>query len=302
MKQKIARITSKYKKDDKSLDICAPLYKGDSDTCYTLELLQDIAQAVNIYFKTREAIKITDSKKYLLAELTEALKDVSDDQVGWLKQTFINNYLYKKYGDKIERIFLPEGPAGRYEWLSTTDIEYVSKLYPDKYPEFAFFGAVPLDFGKLSWCNIKNINYSELEKTKTKLGVIFNLDYSHQKGSHWVGLYSDLKTAEVYYFDSYGSEPPREVDILMDRICSYLRTKGKSPIKRHSTFRHQYGNSECGVFSMVFIIRLLIGDKFEDIQKYHMTDAVINECRDLFFRNGPNVGGSDNKCKKLLKL
>jgi hypothetical protein len=37
-------------------------------------------------------------------------------------------------------------------------------------------------------------------------------------GSHWTALYSDLNNGGIYYFDSYGNEPPREVQVLMQRI------------------------------------------------------------------------------------
>ena len=48
--------------------------------------------------------------------------------------------------------------------------------------------------------------------------------------------------------------------------------------------RHQYKNSECGVYSLNFILRLLNGHTFEEISKNKVLDDDINKCRDTYFR------------------
>ncbi len=301
----IAPITSKHNKDDKKINICAPHRKGDEDTCYNTDELKEIANAINVYFSTEKMnkkgfkfIEIGD-KKQLLKDITTALRDSCPDQISWLKKTFIRD----KLKDKEEEIFLPEGPDKRYEWLSTSDIEKTTNLYQKKYPEFIFYGAVPMDFDEFPMYKIRNINYDELEKKgKTKIGIVFNLDYSHQSGSHWVALYTDLLTGEIYYFDSTSSPPTAEVNKLMNRIEQYLVGRKKNVTKKHNTTKHQKGGSECGVYSIIFILRMVQGDSFDDIARERMSDEVINQCRDLLFRNGPNIGGHDNQCKKFLRL
>ena len=47
--------------------------------------------------------------------------------------------------------------------------------------------------------------------------------------------------------------------------------------------RHQYKSSECGVYSMNFIIRLLNGETFNKITEERMSDDEVNRCRDKFF-------------------
>ena len=48
--------------------------------------------------------------------------------------------------------------------------------------------------------------------------------------------------------------------------------------------RHQYKNSECGVYSLNFILRLLNGNKFNDIVSKKVLDDEINQCRDKYFK------------------
>ena len=47
--------------------------------------------------------------------------------------------------------------------------------------------------------------------------------------------------------------------------------------------RHQYKNSECGVYSMNFIIRLLNGESFKNITENKTLDDPMNRCRDKYF-------------------
>ena len=54
---------------------------------------------------------------------------------------------------------------------------------------------------------------------------------------------------------------------------------------RYSQIRNQYKNSECGVYSMNFIIRLLHGTKFDKIISQKVPDDTINECREVYFNN-----------------
>ena len=58
--------------------------------------------------------------------------------------------------DHLEnKVFRPEGPQGRFEWLSTLDINKVLYQYEEKYPDFKFLGAVPLDFIELDYLHLK---------------------------------------------------------------------------------------------------------------------------------------------------
>ena len=99
-----------------------------------------------------------------------------------------------------------------------------------------------------------------------KIGFIFNLDRSGESGSHWVSLFSDLEKNRIYFFDSVGDHPMREVVTLMDRIEEFCKKNNNIPIDRqYNKKKHQHGNSECGVYSVSFILRLLDGETFDEI-------------------------------------
>ena len=54
--------------------------------------------------------------------------------------------------------------------------------------------------------------------------------------------------------------------------------------KFFNNVRFQYKNSECGVYSMYFIISLLNGQKFKDFIKNIIDDDTINKLRYKYYR------------------
>lgn len=53
---------------------------------------------------------------------------------------------------------------------------------------------------------------------------------------------------------------------------------------RHNDVQHQHGGSECGVYAISFILRLLDGESFDEIIKNRISDEEIKSCRKLYFR------------------
>ena len=156
--------------------------------------------------------------------------------------------------------------------------------------------------------------YNELLGIKNKkypiktIGLVPNLDNHDQSGSHWVAVYANLETGQIYYFDSYGYRPEKRIREFAKRIAEwkykkdtgkvininadeYMKKEGPSNELekkydiRYSQIRNQYKNSECGVYSMNFIIRLLHGTKFDKIISQKVPDDTINECREVYFNN-----------------
>jgi Ulp1 family protease len=56
----------------------------------------------------------------------------------------------------------------------------------------------------------------------------------------------------------------------------------KSDIQ-HNKIRHQQKGSECGVYSINFILRLLKGETFDEITNNITLDEEVNKCRKVYF-------------------
>lgn len=289
---------------------CAPNKTYSEGSCFTLDQLKKMAESYNNFINEDKIkgsqISINNNKRNLIKELTIRLENRCKDQICWLKQNFIK---VLKDDDIFGNTFRPVGPNGKFEWLSTTHINDVMNQYEIKYPDFKFYGAIPIDFDELPFLGIRDIEYDNIYKEKKKLGFVFNLDEHWQSGSHWVALYSNLENGQIFFFDSYGKRPEKRIRALVKRmsrwchnkhnctdICSvtdgsdsYMKKDIKNNIEKklkieYNRNRHQYKNSECGVYSLNFILRLLNGDSFEKITKNKVLDDEINDCRDVYFR------------------
>jgi hypothetical protein len=203
---------------------------------------------------------------------------------------WLNQIRDPKLRKKIDRyMFAPDQPyewkRNPNEWLSNYDILNVLEQYELVYPNFEFIGPTPIDFDtrlggesnaynignerkspegagkKCVWNDLCHFSLKEkIREKKTKIGIIFNLDKHDESGSHWVSLFIDIKRRFLFYFDSAGGDMPPEIKALIDRIQSQakeLRFRFKS--YTNGNHDHQKGNTECGMYSLFFIVTMLTG-------------------------------------------
>ena len=157
---------------------------------------------------------------------------------------------------------------------------------------FVFFGPTPIDFdkrllfGQCVWNDICKLDLQTLiSQGKTKLGFIFNIDPHHKAGSHWVAMYIDLDTGETTYMDSYGVEAPKEVIVLYERLRRQAAAIGRKLSFNAISRRHQKGDSECGMYSLSFIINMLAGNvAAEDFEMKRIPDNKMRTMRTKYFR------------------
>lgn len=290
---------------------CAPSKKFEKNSCFTMDGLKDIATAFNTYvymkkIKGKKVIVISDDKQDLLNQIDDRLKDICDDQLCWLEQDFIKVIEHEKREELVDNTFRPDGPKGRFTWLSTTDIDAVLNQY-DFHKDFEFLGTVPMDFDDLPVLNINNLNFDDLyDKGIYKLGMVINTDEHYKSGQHWIAFYADLKKKQIYFSDSYARVPEDRVRNLVERIAIWMAKKyhnftdkpsakfmmkdKKNNIEslpgidiRYNQTRHQYKNSECGVYSMHFVLWLLEGKTFDEYIFKQITDDEINQFREKYF-------------------
>ncbi len=284
----VEKVTPKNDSDKK----CGPTISFENGSCIPLDLLVKMAIVYNkknkensiSLFDTLEELSPDKYKTYLLFEFQKRFKNTHHSE--WVNNKIFDN-LSKEDKEFLQTsVFRPEGPQGQFQWLSTIDINKTLVQYENKYPDFVFLGAVPIDFNELDYYPFKKMNFNELRKEgKNRLGVIFNLDEHYKGGSHWVSLFSDLEKGQIYFSDSYGRKPEKRINHFMERIKDYLETCNLDNIDmRHNQTQHQKGNSECGVYSINFILRLLKGKTFDHLTRKRLTDEKVNKCRFRYFK------------------
>lgn len=274
--------------------VCAPGKVFENGSCFTLNSLITMADAYNKdnptnkikLNKTYETLHPHKYKKYLVKEFQKKLQKECKSQQCWTMQSFMRHISTIIQDEINDFTFRPSGPEGKFEWLNTMHIDDVMKQYEKKYPEFKFIGTVPIDFDDLPVLGIKDLNFGDLIKEgKTKIGFVFNLDEHWKSGSHWVALYANLKDGEIYFGDSYGTRPDKRIRHLMNRINRFCRSELgiKTTDVNYNKVRQQFKNSECGVYSINFIVRLLKGTTLDEIMKNPVSDDRINKCRSVYF-------------------
>lgn len=270
-------------------------YKAFDGTCYSYEDLLRLVREWNLLNHNNKIIikKNVDSK-----EIWNSLKEKMincNSEYCWLDN--IEKMSGKKKSiEELKNNFRPEMPDEWHykntEWLSSLDIENVLFQYDDEFPEFKFMGAIPIDFnekisetGSCVSNNMCNFNLKKLKNQgKTKIGIVFNLDKHNESGSHWIAMYLDLNRKDLGYWDSYGYEPPNEVIEFINKVQNQSNKYWKCKFKEYiNKTRHQYKNSECGMYCINFIVQLLEGNKYLKVFKNIINDDIMNSYREKYF-------------------
>jgi hypothetical protein len=284
---------------------CSPKFADQTISCFTKEALLKITNAYNRRYGQKIKAGNSHTKKQIWENLQSELSDrCGQDETCWLEQDFL-----KRNAMGLNQYFKPLAPIGRYQWLTTDDIENVMAQYDDKYRNFKFVGALPMDFMDLPWQEAKYLQkLNPATENYDHIGVIFNLDPSNKSGSHWVALNIDNQKKEIAFFDSYGNKHtlpnkykmpftdsygqqignqvpvPKEIQDFIFQLHRRITQSGGSPYKmKVNTIQHQYANSECGIYSMLFLLKCH-NNSFEKITQDIVVDEIANQFRDKFFR------------------
>ncbi len=279
---------------------CAPNPNNNLDyTCYTSEGLNKLKVLWNIRHPDNQ-IK-TNHPKEIWKSLKNKMGNVCDIESCWLKQNFIRE---KIDSDLLNYTFAPTAPdewnKNPTEWLSTIDIMKVMKQYEKVFPCFSFIGPSPIDFdtkkafGECVWeelCNFALRDY--IVDNKNKIGIIFNTDKHYNSGEHWVALFINISKKMIVYFDSYGVEHndeavPKEIKRFINRVIKQGSALGIHFEFKYNKIRHQLSDSECGMYSLYFIIEMLNDTPLELLLEERIEDERVFALRNLYF-NKTNI-------------
>jgi len=180
------------------------------------------------------------------------------------------------------------------EWLSSIDIENVEKQYMKLFKKYKFLGCIPIDFDLKSKSGKCLVNFLCSLKIKDLIsqgfyqyGIVFNTDKHDGPGQHWFALYCDIRPeleyGRVTYFDSYANKPESEIKVLMSRWKTEIDSLNlfKKPLElSRNTTKHQFKDSECGMYSLYFHHCCLLEIPMDE----RIPDEVINKFRQLLFK------------------
>jgi hypothetical protein len=300
---------------------CAPSKKYSNGSCFSLDTLIKIAKNYNT--KNKDKIDINLPKQELVDTLKNKLSDKCDEQTCWLRLDIVkeldnediltNTFRPKGPSKKYEWLSTTHINDVIKQYQSMHKDFIFLGAVPLDFEDLPVLGISDLNFADLE------------KQGKTKIGMVINLDEHYKNGSHWVALYTDLKKNQIYYFDSLGRRPLKRTRKYINKITKYMYNKkynttlplndvvdkiksvknlpetninkvikstqylnnlfnGGFDIK-YNHIQHQFDNSECGVYSINFVVRLVGGESFDSVINDITKDEEMNANRKLYFRN-----------------
>jgi len=276
---------------------CSPSHKKNKGefTCFSNDDLYKLRDLWNM--RHPDAIIKTNEPKEIWDSLKKYMGSVCNKESCWLKQNFVGDAKTRK---ELEDAFAPKSPnewkKNPNEWLSSVDILDVMKQYEKAYKCFDFIGPSPIDYdakklyGECVWNELCNFNLKdEIKNGKTKIGVIFNTDPHYLGGSHWVSLFINVKRKKIFYFDSAGDEIPKRIKHFVDDVTEQgksLKQRIDFEFDQNYPVEHQYGNTECGIYGLYFIVHMLEDKINEHYLKTHiLKDEYMSKFRKIYFND-----------------
>jgi len=269
----------------------------NANSCLTSSVLSKIKQKYNE--KHPEKPLLAKSPKKLYYEISQRFAESCKEEKCWIRQLLQENELKHLYRptspadwkkNPVEWLsnFDIEDVMNQYE-QTYPEFEFLGPVPIDFDKR-----SVKSDNSTCVSRDVCSFHLAEkLKKGKTKIGIVFNLSPSTSSGSHWVSLYVHLPnilprtkskptggkkenessdwnehTAYCFFFDSAGESAPKEVEELVKRLQEEWKTNqtintGNTEMMYDCNHRtgadHQQGNTECGVYSLFFLITMLTG-------------------------------------------
>ena len=278
---------------------CSPRKGKIKTSCISKKTLLKIADLLNKKYNTKIKIK-KRTKEELYKDIKKQFqKSECETESCWSTLSIFEKLPFKEK-KMIEDSFKPRKPLSWKKkpttWLTTNDIDKVMVQYEKKYPHFKYFGALPIDFNlkdRNNNCLINNICKINTNEYRDKcIGIVLNTDPHNKPGQHWFSIYIDFiginrENPSFYYFDS--ANPIQNINDLPYQILEFIEKIQSQHNYQldvlYNDIKHQYGNTECGIYSLHFLTEMLKGIPFEEYIQQNLTDKKIKKYRDIFFIN-----------------
>ena len=102
-------------------------------------------------------------------------------------------------------------------------------------------------------------------------------------------MFINIKNKHIFFFDSTGDKPCSEIMALVNRIKKQglaLNPKIVYKFDSNEGIEHQYGTTECGIYSLFFIVHMLEDKMTEHYLKTHiLKDKYMQNFRKIYFND-----------------
>ena len=162
--------------------------------------------------------------------------------------------------------------------------------YENEYKNFKFIGPSPIDFdkkkhfGNCVWnelCNFSLKNY--IDNKINIIGIVWNTDPHYEPGEHWICMVINIKEKYIYFFDSNADATPKEIKKFQHKVKLQGKSLGIDFKIKNNKKRHQYENSQCGMYCIYIITTLLKTPNHPLEFKKRISDKFMKMMRKIYF-------------------
>lgn len=203
--------------------------------------------------------------------------------------------------EKKERM-RPKGPADNDNLLNNFNIDEVLLQYTKSNPIYHHIPYKMIDFAETEPSEFSRLLRQGLDQEYVKsillsfmnpdmfvnsvkkcAGVVLNTDISSGRGKHWFCVFLDFRNINhitLEYFNSSGNMMSQEVHEFMIKYQKKVRKllpQSECTIEAASNIQLQESQTECGVYSLVYIILRLEGTSLESFRKMIRTNGLPDE-------------------------
>jgi len=255
--------------------------KFNGKTCVPRETIVQVAQ------KKQVEVGNNEDPDVILKKIAKA--DGIDSNIKNIHH--LETKVLKNYIDDIGVYFKPKGPSNSTQLLDNFNIDDTlsrfeilgKELFGKKFYHVKF---QMIDFMEIG-SDLANINLLKLINDGYDcMGVIINTDVHTGGGKHWFALYCDLSSnpITIEHFNSSGNPARESVIEWTTKQAEKLRASGKQVFEILAGSKTvQKSNTECGMWSIIYILWRLTGHTREEFYSTGPSDDDMIKLRKLIF-------------------
>ena len=284
------------------MSICSPKTNKDSK-CLPYNVLVKIADIINKNSNTTINIHNNSDLYNDIQNHISRIYSCKNEKC-WMETIKLIDNIPHQLLKEFKSYYKPKKPKNwinnKNTWLTSEDIDKVLKQYTDKHPNFFVYNSTPIDFdlkNNNGTCKINDLCKIDIMKLYNKydfISIVFNTDPHYKSGQHWICLFIDLKgfnqnilnennTPCIYFFDSVGSNPPKEVTKLINKIREQGKKNNIIFDYYYNDIQYQKGTTECGIYCIHFITYMLTNGIFHEYVNKNLSDEFIEKYRSFYF-------------------
>ena len=227
---------------------------------------------------------VQNLKKWLKTKNTDASTIINEAKeklgVEHESQLYDRDSIKHLSTEKKDDVFASSGPHNTDEWLDNKTIDQTLDNWEEVFPKFKNMGVHMNNFDS-KHKKLATADWPTLVATYDTIASVINTDNYGEIGQHWVCIVVNSKKKTIEYFDSAAGQVSDDIIKWMMKLSIKLNYKELFT----NNIQHQEKNTECGVYSLFYVIARVHGVPSGYFDQARIPDQVmLKSVRKYLFR------------------